>query len=98
MKSIGKWLLNVLIGIDQGFNAVFGGDPDETISSRLGKLKRKHGGRIPWWRPLSKITDWGLDKIDPGHSIDAIEEDEGSDAILDRDKRVQIKLRKGRER
>ena len=86
-------MLNILIGIDQLGNTIIGGDADETISSRLGKLKRKHGGRIPWYRPLSKLTDWGLDKIDPGHSIDAIEEDEGKDAILDR---VQIKLKKGR--
>ncbi len=61
-----------------------GGDPDETISSRLGKLKVKHGGKIPWRRPVSKMIDWGLDKIDPNHSIDAIEEDEGKEAILDK--------------
>lgn len=79
-----KWLLNILIGIDQLGNTILGGDPDETISSRLGKLKVKHRGKIPWYRPLSKIVDWGLDKIDPGHSVDAIEKDEGKDAVLDR--------------
>jgi hypothetical protein len=84
---IGKYLLNILIGIDQLGNTILGGDPDETISSRLGKLKVKHGGSIPWYRPLSKIVDWGLDKIDPHHSIDAIEEDEGNNAILDKDKK-----------
>ena len=81
---IGKWMLNILISIDQLGNTIAGGDPDETISSRLGKLKVKHGGRIPWRRPLSKIIDWGLDKIDPNHSIDAIEEDEGKEAVLDK--------------
>ena len=81
---IGKWLLNILISIDQLGNTITGGDPDETISSRLGKMKVKHGGRIPWYRPLSKVVDWGLDKIDPGHSIDAIEADEGENAILDK--------------
>lgn len=79
---IGKYLLNILISIDQFGNVLAGGDPDETISSRLGKIKRKHSGIIPWRRPLSKIVDWGLNKIDPNHSIDAIEEDEGGDAIL----------------
>ena len=78
---IGKWILNVLIGIDQLGNAILAGDPDETISSRLGKMKLKHGGVIPWYRPLSKIVDYGLDKIDSKHSIDAIEEDEGKDAV-----------------
>lgn len=86
MNIIGKWALNVLIGIDQLGNSLLGGDPDETISSRLGKLKTRHGGKIPWYRPLSKIVDWGLDKIDPNHSIDAIEPDEGSDAIIDKNK------------
>ena len=81
---IGKWLLNILISIDQLGNTITGGDPDETISSRLGKMKVKHGGRIPWYRPLSKVVDWGLDKIDKNHSIDAIETDEGKDAIVDK--------------
>ena len=78
-----KWMLNILISLDQFGNTITGGDPDETISSRLGKLKRRHGGVIPWYRPLSKIVDWGLDKIDPNHSTDAIEEDEGGDALVD---------------
>ena len=82
---IGKYIVNILIGIDQLGNTILGGDPDETISSRLGKLKMKHGGSIPWYRPLSKIVDWGLDKIDPHHSIDAIEEDEGSEALIDKE-------------
>ena len=80
-----KWLLNILIGLDQLGNALLGGDPDETISSRLGKMKVKYGGRIPWYRPLSKLTDWGLERIDPGHSIDSIEGDEGKDAVLDKE-------------
>jgi len=78
---IGKYIMNVLIGIDQLGNALLKGDPDETISSRLGKLKRKNKGRIPWSHPWGKMIDWGLDKIDPNHSIDAIEEDEGKDQI-----------------
>ena len=81
---MGKWLLNILISIDQLGNTIAGGDPDETISSRLGKLKLRYDGRIPWKRPLSRIIDWGLDKIDPNHSIDAIEHDEGKDALVDK--------------
>jgi len=76
-----QWLLNVLISIDQFGNTITGGDPDETISSRLGKLKVKHGGKIPWTHPLAKIIDAGLEKIDFNHSIDAIEKDEGKDQI-----------------
>ena len=81
---IKKWVLNILIGIDQLGNAFLGGDPDETISSRLGKIKLQHKGIIPWYRPLSKIVDFGLDKIDHNHSIDAIEHDEGKNALVDK--------------
>jgi len=77
-----KWIVNILIGVDQLGNALLMGDPDETISSRLGKMKLHYGGVIPWYRPLSKIVDYGLDKIDPNHSIDAIEHDEGKDEVL----------------
>jgi hypothetical protein len=83
--SLGKYLLNFLISIDQLGNTIVGGDPDETISSRLGKLKKRHGGTIPWRRPVAKIIDMGLDKIDKNHSIDAIEADEGQNALLDKE-------------
>jgi hypothetical protein len=79
-----KWIMNVLIGIDQLGNAIWMGDPDETISSRLGKLKVKNGGKIPWWpNPLAKIIDFGLDKIDKNHSVDAIEKDEGKEQVVE---------------
>jgi len=83
-SPLGRYLMSILIWIDQGGNVIFSpimtgrvGDPDETISSRLGKMKLRHGGRIPWYHPISKLVDFLLDKIDPNHSIDAIEYDEG---------------------
>ncbi len=77
-----KWLENIALSIDQLGNVLLGGSPDESISSRLGKLKRSHDGTIPWSHPVSKIVDAGLDLIDPNHSIDAIEDDEGSDDVI----------------
>ena len=71
-----NYIIGVLIGIDQLANAILAGNPDETISSRIGKTKRRHGGVIPWRYPLRKIVDWFLEKLDPNHSIDAIEDDE----------------------
>ena len=62
----------------------FAGDPDETISSRIGRIKRKHGGKIPLTRPVSRCLDWALDKIDKDHCINSIEEDEGCDGIVDK--------------
>lgn len=92
---IGEKTLNILLGLDQLGNTILNvlpwpftwpgvGDPDETISSTLGKLKKRNQGKIPWRWPFAKVIDWGLDKIDPNHSIDAIEEDEGKEAVLDR--------------
>ena len=82
MGKASKWVVNVLISLDQLAATVFlGGDPDETISSRLGKLQRAHGGTIPWSRPFSKCLVWCLHQIDPNHSIDAIEDDEGKNGI-----------------
>ena len=78
-----KYIINILISIDQLGNTIAGGDPDETISSRLGKIKIRHGGTIPWYHPMAKIIDWALDQIDPNHSIDAIEADEGKDSLAD---------------
>jgi len=78
---VGKWIINILIGVDQLGNAIGGGDPDETISSRLGKMARRHGGKVPLWRPLSWLIAAGLEIIDPGHLAGAIEDDEGKDAI-----------------
>ena len=93
LKNIGKYLMNILIWIDQGVNVVFLlGDPDETISSRIGKAKVKFGGEIPYRYPVLKFIDWGLDKLDPNHSIDAIEEDEGADQVNDWFDRLSVKL------
>jgi len=47
------------------------GNPDETVSSVLGKNQMN---KTLTWLGLSLV--WVLDKIDRNHSIDAIEEDE----------------------
>jgi len=81
---IKKYLFNLFLGLDQMLNCVLAGDPDETVSSRLGRVKRANGGTYPKTRPWGYVLDKMLDKIDPGHSIDSIEEDEGHDGIRDR--------------
>lgn len=59
---------------DQLANAAFGGDEDETISSRAGKGARR-GERK--WCLLCRL----LDKLDPGHCEKSIEHDEGRQAL-----------------
>jgi hypothetical protein len=83
MNPVVKYLWNQAISVDQLFNTIFGGDPDEVYSSRLGKLQTAHGGRIPWYRPIPKFIAWGLDNIQKDHCKKSIEADEGNDAVLD---------------
>lgn len=64
-----QWTVNFLLGFDQWINTWFGGDPDETISSRAGKSEGFH-----WW---ATSLCWVLDKLDDNHCKDAIEHDEG---------------------
>ncbi len=88
---IKKYITNILISLDQTGNALCGGDPDETISSHIGKVKRSMGGAIGWKRPILKILDIILNRIDRNHSVDAIEEDEGKDSLRDVDKKQKKK-------
>ena len=41
-----KYLWNILIGIDQLCNSILGGDPGETMSSRMGKHLAKKDSSI----------------------------------------------------
>jgi hypothetical protein len=67
-----QYIWNLLIAIDQFFNVVFGGYPDETISSRMGKhVARKDD--CPLCNFLCKL----LNLIDENHCIKNIENDEG---------------------
>lgn len=76
MNKVARYFLNVALGLDQLGNALLAGCVDETISSRLGRIKAAHGGKIPWSRPWARMLDAGLDVIDRDHSIKSIEKDE----------------------
>lgn len=68
------YLHGVLYALDVFANAVTGGHPRETISSRLGKRKLARGGRLRWtdWGGIAKPLDAFLDLIDKGHSLNSI--------------------------
>jgi len=83
-KFFGKYALNLLVWLDQGVNAIFFGDPDDTLSSRIGRVRAKHGGRVPRYRLISCLIDMFLDSIDDAHTLRSIEEFEGGDALIDR--------------
>jgi len=67
--SVKHYFANLLVSIDQFFNTVMAGSPDETISSRMGK--RIDTCLVCRW--LCAV----LDKIDPRHCARYIERDEG---------------------
>ena len=73
--NVKKYNRNVIVAIDQTFNAILGGDEDETISSRAGKRQKTQ----KWAYYLCKI----LNKFETGHCDLSIEEDEGDRQILD---------------
>ncbi|SCU95503.1 conserved hypothetical protein [Cupriavidus necator] len=67
-----RYLWNLLISLDQLANAVAGGSPDETISSRAGKEGRR------WGCILCRFLHW----FDRDHCAKSIEADEGGDEAV----------------
>lgn len=80
---IKTYLWNLLIAIDQLANTVCGGDPDETISSRLGKWHRegisKKSFRLIIYKVINVIVEW----FQKDHFKKSIEVDEGSRHTID---------------
>jgi len=69
-RPILSYFRRLFVALDQLLNVIFGGDEDETISSRIAKDNRR-GRKFACF--LCKILDW----IDPHHCEKAIERDEG---------------------
>lgn len=66
-----RYLWNLLIALDQLGNALAGGFPDETISSRAGKCARKGGSHFCHF--LCRL----LNLFQDNHCERSIEADEG---------------------
>jgi hypothetical protein len=69
-----RYIKNILISIDQFINTICLGDPDETLSSRVGKARDKN--EVFWARVINKIFFW-----QKNHCKESIEPDEGKDQI-----------------
>lgn len=78
-----RYIWNLLIAFDQGVNTVFGGDPDETISSRMGKWAKNGENNSGWRKPLYKIANVIVELFEKDHFKKAIEEDEGTKKVVD---------------
>lgn len=66
-----KYVKSILISIDQFFNTLLGGDPDETISSRMGKHVAKKDCIV-----CNLICKF-LNLFQKDHCVKSIEKDEG---------------------
>ena len=68
---------NVLVSIDQLGNTICGGEPDNTISARVGYFASKNRGPSKYyWKLLEKIIDTTFWPIDgPNHCLKAFEND-----------------------
>lgn len=71
---IKRYFWNILISIDQFCNVLFGGDPDETMSSRLGKNRNAN-----WF---TRMLSGFLDLFQWNHVEKSVESDEGKDEVL----------------
>ncbi len=69
-RPILTYFRRLFVVLDQLLNVIFGGDEDETISSRIAKDRRR-GRKFACF--LCRILDW----LDPDHCEKAIERDEG---------------------
>jgi hypothetical protein len=74
MEKVKKYLINVLVAFDQGVNAIIGGDPDMTLSGRMGRAVAANRCK------LCRLICWALDKVDKDHCARAnkFESDEGA--------------------
>lgn len=73
-----RWLHGVLIAVDQLGNAVAGGNPDLTISARVGYQSRLKGHwHHKYWVALEKLINFTFYPIDgPNHCKQAYESEE----------------------
>ncbi|WP_237058059.1 hypothetical protein [Microbulbifer sediminum] len=83
-----SWIGGVLVAIDQLGNAIAGGNPDATISARVGYFAGHHEQPLwPYWRLLERVIDFTFLPIDgPRHCHFAYLKDrqqmrEGSDLM-----------------
>jgi hypothetical protein len=77
-----KYCWNILIAIDQLINTLFGGDPDETISSRLGKWTMTGERLTRTYKIIYKIANFSVELFEKDHFKKSIELDEGDRKII----------------
>lgn len=74
--------INLMYSFDQHVNTLFGGDPDETISSRIGKWARDKNNNKGLRKPVYKVVNFIVELFEKDHFKKSIEEDEGDKKTL----------------
>lgn len=74
-----QYLMNILIALDQVLTAIFGGYPDETMSSYLYRLEKQD-------KPAGALRAW----VDTGFLVLFDERDHCHDSYLAERARVQL--------
>ena len=78
-----KYGFNIAVSIDQLGNVIMLGDPDETISSRLGRAILS--GRPKWFVPsFAALVDFIFYKLDnqESHCLNSIEHEKAYDSEI----------------
>jgi len=71
-----NWVYNLLVSLDQLFNAIAGGNPDCTISSHCDTMAYIHGGR---WSTLRTLIDYTFAPIEENHCYNSMMADSDVD-------------------
>lgn len=71
-----KYFKNILVAVDQLGNAICYGNPDVTISARVGYYSQVERVYLYYWRTLEKIINFTFWPVDgPNHCKEAFEAD-----------------------
>lgn len=71
-----QYILNLALGIDQLINVFLLGDPDDSLSARLGRAY--NSPRYIWVKPFANLVNWIFKACfkQPDHVFKAIEHEE----------------------
>jgi len=83
MSKISRYFWNILVSIDQFVNTLCGGDPDETISSRLGKWALAGENKKGVRKVVYRVVNFIVELFQKDHFQKSIETDEGNKKIFD---------------
>ncbi len=78
ITKIKLYFWNILIALDQLINTVLGGDPDETISSRMGKIVAKKPDSCVLCVWVCRVLHW----FDTDHCNRVVEMDRGDRNVI----------------